>query len=179
MHRIFFIVFIGVVLLVASCKDATTNNTMKNKQYFDFDEIDYYIGNHRDDDVGELYNNKSKSTLDSIKVEVVLEDVPHNIRDLYFIKVLDKIGYKRSKVPASKFAAIGEIFSEKKAEMSVATACIYVYQDILIFKKKGRVIGVAKLCFGCMANHIVGTAANTEDFGQDGDYDRLWKILNR
>jgi hypothetical protein len=59
----------------------------------------------------------------------------------------------------------------------IASACIYVYNDILIFKKEGEVIGTAKICFGCGAHQIRGTQVGTLAFGQDGDYKTLEKIL--
>jgi len=37
---------------------------------------------------------------------------------------------------------------------------------------------MAKICFDCHQKHIVGTNANTEHFGQDGDYPKLLQILN-
>ena len=66
---------------------------------------------------------------------------------------------------------------EKSTLENIATACIHVYRDILIFKKEGKVIGTAKICFDCMSKQIKGTTANTENFGQDGDYEKLEKIL--
>ena len=78
-----------------------------------------------------------------------------------------------------KFEEINKIFIEKKHYDISATACDYVFRDILIFKHKSKTIGIAKICFGCSGNQIVGTKANTEEFGMDGDYEKLKEILNR
>ena len=80
-------------------------------------------------------------------------------------------------IDKSKFESIDKIFIEKSTLENIATACIHVYRDILIFKKEGKVIGTAKICFDCMSKQIKGTTANTENFGQDGDYEKLEKIL--
>mgnify|MGYP001994192344 CR=1 FL=1 len=40
-------------------------------------------------------------------------------------------------------------FSEKEHDNIYASPCIAIYRDIVIFKKSGSIIGVAKICFGC------------------------------
>ena len=40
-------------------------------------------------------------------------------------------------------------------------------------------MGTAKICFSCNANQIKGTNANTENFGQEGDFEKLEKILRK
>lgn len=147
------------------------------KQFFDYDEIDYFFNDYGEEQIGHLYDNQSKSELDSLRMGVVLGNIPKNIPDLSFIKQLDQIGYKERRVDKSKFASINKLFVEKAAEENVVTACIYVYRDILIFKKNKKIIGTAKVCFGCMAHEITGTNANTENFGKDGDYEKLGDLL--
>ena len=120
-----------------------------------------------------------KSKLEALKLGIILGDVPKTLSDLSFIHQLEKIGYKKATIPPSKFKNIDSIFMEKISQENIATACIYIYRDVLIFKKKNKVVGTAKVCFGCMANQIKGTTANTENFGQDGDYDKLAKIIRQ
>ena len=52
-----------------------------------------------------------------------------------------------------------------------------MYRDIIIFKNKGTTVGVAKICFRCDQSSIIGTIANTDEFGMSGDFDRLDKLL--
>lgn len=152
---------------------------MTGKVFFDYDEIEYYFCNYEESKIGDLYDNQSKSELDSLKMGVILGHIPKSITDLNFINSLSKIGYKGKSVEKSKFAEINQIFKEKEVKENIATACIYVYRDILIFKKQNKIVGTAKICFGCMANEIQGTTANTDNFGQDGDYDKLENILRK
>ncbi|QQV04497.1 MULTISPECIES: hypothetical protein [Chryseobacterium] len=147
------------------------------KKFFDYDAIEHYQTDFDKLKIGELYDNKSKSKIDLLKEGVILGDIPHSISDLAFIKNLEQIGFKKTIVDKSKFKSIEEIFVEKTTLENIATACIYVYRDILIFKKESKVVGIAKICFDCLANQIKGTTANTENFGQDGDYGKLAKIL--
>jgi len=149
------------------------------KKFFMYDAIDYYTNDFDESKIGDLYDNQSKSEIGSFKMGIILGDIPKSISDLDFIDKLAKVGYKKTLIDKSKFDSIDNIFVEKTTTENLATACIYVYRDILIFKKDHKVVGTAKVCFGCMANQINGTTANTENFGQEGDYERLEKILRQ
>lgn len=147
------------------------------EKYFEYDEIEYYQNEIVEDQIEELYDNQKKSVKDSLKMGVILGEIPKSITDTNFIDNLKSFGYTKSKIEPKKFDKIDEIFTEKKHSESYATACIYIYRDILIFKRKSKIIGIAKICFGCDANVIVGTKSNTEEFGMSGDYQKLRKIL--
>jgi hypothetical protein len=114
-----------------------------------------------------------------LKSGIFLGGIPKDISDLWFIGKLNKIGFKKTMIDKKKFAEIDQFFVEKEAKEHLATSCIYIYRDILVFKKKSKVTGVAKICFGCMAHEITGTNANTDNFGQDGDYDKLENLLKK
>lgn len=149
------------------------------KNFFEYDAIDYYTNDFDESKIGDLYDNQSKSELDSFKMGIILDDIPESISDLDFIDKLVKVGYKKTQIDKSKFDSIDNIFVEKTTTENIAAACVYVYRDILIFKKDDKVVGTAKICFDCMAHQINGTTANTENFGQEGDYQRLGKILRQ
>jgi hypothetical protein len=146
-------------------------------KYFEYDEIEHYKSDYEESIIGELYDNQTKSKIDYLKYEVVLGEIPKTVSDTTFLKYLDTFGYTKLKVDSKKFSKIDEVFTEKKHLEVYATACEYVYRDILVFKKKSKIIGIAKICFGCDDSVIVGTNANTEEFGMSGDYAKLKKIL--
>ncbi len=149
------------------------------KKFFEYDAIEYYTNDFDETKIGDLYDNQSKTEIDSFKTGIILGDIPKSISDLGFIDKLAKVGYKKTIIEKSKFDSIDKLFVEKTTTDNIAVACIYVYRDILIFKKDNKVVGTAKVCFGCMANQINGTTANTENFGQEGDYERLEKLLRQ
>ena len=92
---------------------------------------------------------------------------------------MEKINFQKSEIDKSKFGEINKIFVEKTVNQIADYACIAVYRDILIFKKQNKTVGIAKICFECFKKQIIGTNANTENFGQDGDYEKLEKILKK
>lgn len=151
--------------------------TLEKKEYFDFDKIEHYHINIDDTEIFELNDNPLKSKLDSLKNEIISSDAPQDISDLHFIDKLEEMGFKKSLVNTSKFTSIRTIFTEKSTLFNETSRCEPIYRDILIFKKQNKVIGTAKLCFDCMKSDIKGTTANTDNFGQDGDFEKLEVIL--
>ncbi|NNT73251.1 hypothetical protein HKT18_13585 [Flavobacterium sp. IMCC34852] len=109
---------------------------------------------------------------------VILNDIPKSISDTTFIKKLEKLGYLKTKIDSEKFDEINQIFTQKEHEEIYALACVYVYRDIMIFRRKSKIVGIAKICFECSSSQIHGTKANKDGFGMSGDFDKLYKILN-
>ena len=153
--------------------------TSAGRNFFDYDEIDYYFSRYGDMDVVRLDENRSRSEIDSLKVGVILGNTPKDISDTLFISKLETLGYKAGSVDKSKFAEIDKIFVEKPAKQWIGLSCIRIYNDILIFKKQKKVIGTAKVCLGCLAHQMTGTTADTQNFGQDGDYEKLGNLLGK
>ena len=155
----------------------------KGKKFFDYDEIDrFHLSNTENNNefrLDVLYSKSSPSKFDSLKRGVISLYTPTDVPDLNFIKLLEKIGYKRSVIDKSKFASINKIFAEKSVKEKYETGCRNVYRDIFLFKKSNKIIGTAKICFSCGAHQIKGTKRNTDNFGQDGDYEKLENLLRR
>ena len=147
-------------------------------KYFDYDEIIHYKNNFSEEKIGELYDNQKKSEKDAFRFGVILKDIPKEINSVDFLKNLESIDYKKSNVDSKKFKQIDKIFTEKKHDEVMEYACVYVYRDILIFKKKSKIIGIVKICFDCGDSIILGTKSNTSEFGQSGDYWKLEKLLS-
>ena len=163
---------IGIFLLILGCGQKMGN------YYFDFDAIEYYT---IEIDENKLLNTRENSNLtksQKLQFEIVIGDKPKSLNDTSFIQDLENIGFKKKEISSDKHQAIKEIFREKSHKNSVAAACITVYRDLIVFKEKEEIKGIAKICFDCSKNQILGTNANTMEFGQSGDYSKLAKILN-
>lgn len=165
-------------LLCISFLGCKSKESHVGKLFFDFDEIQHYKIEIDESQIGVLYDLKSATIIDSMKNSIILDETPSSISDTSFIDYLETIGYRKSIIDKSIFNKINSIFIEKKTEEVLATSCIYIYRDIFIFRKKDKISGIAKICFECMAHHIVGTDKETHYFGQDGDYGRLQKLIN-
>jgi hypothetical protein len=146
-------------------------------KFFDYDAIDYYFNDYPETDVDNLFDNRLRSVLDSLKMGVIVGETPKDISDLGFVKKLKEIGYVKRAINKKDFREIDDVFVEKSGAIDMAADCIYVYRDILIFKKQKKIIGTVKLCFDCNDFQIQGTSANTHHFGQYRDFERLQVLL--
>lgn len=143
--------------------------------FFAFDALDLY---HTELGAEAVFDgNGSVGAGKKILGEVLLWNRPKDLSDTVVLRDLGRLGYKRTEIPQENFQPIAELFRERALTKRYETACVAEYRDILIFHKGGKVIGVAKICFGCLQNRIIGTSADTQFFGQDGDYERLREIL--
>ena len=146
--------------------------------YFDFDNVEHYSIEIDENELFELEEKKYLSESEKLQIELVINDFPESISDTLFINKLEKSGFTKTLIEKSKNEDLNNLFREKSHKESLYAACIAAYRDILIFRKNGKVIGIAKICFSCSQNRIIGTDANTFEFGQSGDYGKLAKILN-
>lgn len=180
-----------VLFVLFNCKDLNQNNnnsqTAKSSllpeikygnKFFEYNQLDYYHTDIKDDRILELYHNQDKSKIDKFKYGIITGEVPDKITDQEFLKFIEKIGYSKKEIDSSNFETLNKIFIEKPEEDRSAASCTPIFRDILIFKKDKKITGIAKICFSCHHYRIVGTNADTKFFGSDNDYRQLWKILN-
>ncbi|KUJ52596.1 hypothetical protein [Chryseobacterium sp. JAH] len=191
-------IFALILTLLVACTDKKQSNNVNDTEtnqktninneipkikygnkFFQYDAIDYYHLEKENKSVKSLFENKKKSKIDRLKFEVIVNETPDNLQDQDFLIYMDEIGYSKKKIDSAKFEALNKIFIEKPYEDGTARACIPVYRDILIFKNNDEITGMMKICFNCHQYRILGTKANTDNFGSDGDYLQLWNILSK
>ncbi len=149
------------------------------KLFFDYDEINYYSIDISEEDAMKLDSLSSFSKQNKLKSNLISDDFPEKLSDINFENQLVDLGFKKKKISNSDFGNINKIFVEKTFQDGVDYACIPVYRDILIFKKRKRIIGFSKICFNCNQYHMIGSNGNTDNFGYDNDYENLGKILDK
>lgn len=147
------------------------------KPYFQFDLIEHYSIEISFDEEMKLMELDSLSKAELRLNDVLFQSQRTKLEDTVHLKNLEEIGFVKRNVAISKFEAVNQLFCEKNHEELTSTACIQVYRDVLLFKRKGQIIGTVKVCFDCGDHVIAGVNVNTYDFGQEGDYRRLKTIL--
>ena len=147
--------------------------------FFEFDEVDYYKSDIDEGEYGDQYDRAQNSKVDKLKFDIVFGDVPESINDATFIKSMKKSGYEKKKIDSKDFAELNKIFAEKSPIEGVTAACISVFRDVLVFKNKGKVSGVAKICFSCHQYEIVGNLGCIESFVSDNDYESLGVLFDK
>lgn len=148
------------------------------KPYFDYDQVVYFHNPVSSDGIFDVVTKENKTPKEKAFVEMMIDDTFSVMADTAQILNLKEMGFKESVVPSTEFASLDSIFCERKHESWLATSCIPEYRDILVFKKKHKIVGVAKICLECMKSVISGTKRNTDQFGQSGDYDKLSILLH-
>lgn len=165
----------GLLAVLFSCNSANETGSY----FFDFDELIHYRIEIDENVLIEKEDNESISPEEQLQIDLIIMDKPNSIDDTSFVAKLENIGFEKTQVDKSQFEKINEIFREKEVDEAIAYSCIAVYRDILIFKKNSKINGIAKICFSCDQNRMYGTTANTINFGQEGDYTKVNKILNK
>ncbi len=175
--------YLTILLLFIGCGQKQTQPSIENKiaekAFFDFDKIIHYSLDISNDSVYSINKNRDESRRNLLLDDILTQYGDENLADTAFLNSLDDLHFNKVIIDSSKFAAIKNIFSEKKHEFPVYYACAAIWRDILIFKKSESTIGIAKLCFDCNRYSIVGAKANTDEFGQGDDFEKLYELLKK
>ena len=160
------------ILLLSSCQ------TKQEITYSDFDTIDWYSIEINPNELHKLRKTADSSDEQRLKFDLLLNDIPEAITDTSFIQKLEKIGFEKQLIKeAKKVNAINQIYREKSNGQLIAMACIAIYRDILIFKKKAKIVGMSKVCLDCWEQQTYGTNENTLSIPKPESYKKLLKIL--
>jgi len=164
-------------MLLLSCVIILTFNCKKEPEYFfDFDEVVHYETDMDEMDMIEL-RKKQFNSLDDQLVYLYIGN-PHLRKiDTVSLSRLKYIGFSETCIPGNKYPALREIFKEKSIDEEMTTACEPIFNDILVFRKKNKTIGIAKLCFHCSQSQFIGAKANTRTFGYHNEFEGLKKLL--
>ncbi|MDG1332223.1 MAG: hypothetical protein P8P74_07825 [Crocinitomicaceae bacterium] len=166
-----FVILI-IALLLASC------GSKQGNYYFDCDQIDHY-SIEIDEDVlfGRMIDSAALSENELLQQAVIIGETPTSINDTFILEDFGAIGFEKNTIHGGKLQEIKEIFKEKNHKERLVTSCVAIYRDVFVFRKNGKIVGLAKVCFGCMMRQINGTDADTFHFAQSGDYAKLESIL--
>jgi hypothetical protein len=151
----------------------------KERPFFPFfDEAVLY---HSDLDFEEIMLMRSKAPAeqspdDAIYIFLFSRDYPMKLKDKDFVPVLEK-RYSKLLLNAAKTEELRKLFVKTGKERTTEKACIPVYRDILLLKKKGKLVALAKICFQCEQYFFLGDKAGSESFGADGEFEKLAFIL--
>jgi hypothetical protein len=148
-----------------------------NKTYFQFNKIEHFKIEIDEDKILN-FGAKSKNTPKEKRlIQILLEENLDKLTDTTILKNLQNIGFQKKQIPQNKFEKIKGIFREKKHSEVTEMSCVAIYRDILIFKMNNKIVGTAKICFGCGQSIIAGSKYDTSEFGQSGDYELLRDLL--
>ena len=148
-----------------------------SEKHFDFDELTHYKIEFDQRRIAELYRDRKKSEIDSLKEGIIIGSIPNKINEQNILENLELVGFKKSSINSEKFNQIENIFFKNKYYQTESAACINIYRDVIIFKQKSKIVGVAKICFECRGLNFLGTKSKSENLSQSIDYQKLQELL--
>ena len=159
-----------------SCK------SKEEKMFFDFDSVEYYSLNKSKEE--KVVENNRKGKKDSIFNNVFYNDYPNELNNEVFYKTINSGGYSKFELSQDDVEYLkNKVFIEKSSlkMLEMSKACAPEYRDILIFRKKNEISGIAKICLFCGDFYFVNSkkGINTEDFGTKKDFESLGKLFDK
>ena len=163
-----------------SCKKENPKAIEQNlNAFFDYNEIDYY---HNDIDNSlegslEYLKNMGKTKIDTLKFRVLIGEIPESKTDTAFVNKLNEIGYKKINLSEEKQNALKKYFVNKTRKSEPKDALKPMFNDILIFRNNGKIVGFSKMSFEYLQSRVIGSKFNTDHFPTNIEHEEIRKIL--
>jgi hypothetical protein len=175
-HKITVLALVGYLFLIAGCNKEKTANPVEGNYFYKFDEVAHYT--IAEEKVKTIYNRDNKTEKDSIT------------RKLYYrwsdkrldaeVDKLNKSYYTSERLDTILYPKLREVFKERSPTGDGSeTACEPEFRDIFVFKNEGEIIGMSKICYTCGKFDFIGTKANTNNFGNNGEFVTLSSLLSK
>ncbi|NMH27842.1 hypothetical protein [Flavobacterium silvaticum] len=167
-----------VALSKCGQKSNETNVTAGEQPFFTFDRVDYY---HLDIDrngFDSIVRNENKSRKEQALLQILQQNIPVSTIDTLFIPNMGMLDFHQTLIDPKHHVELAKLFSVNKPAPGTKTACEPIFKDVLIFRQKQKVIGVAKLSFDCDKSYIVGARYPSGGFGAGGEFAKLKQLLS-
>ena len=167
--KIKLILILGVLFSLHSCSP-------EENIIFEFDELIYYNKDNVNSEFKSVYDCNTGEPLEDYGCDILHDSRPYLLNDTAFADSLNLIGFTYHYIDSSFFDKLRNIFMVKSSSINETNSCEPIYRDLLIFRNKGSVKVVAKICFECNKIHIIGLSFKNEG---GFEYSKLEKILNK
>lgn len=161
------------MILLALTLFASTGSTIKVSSYFKFDEVEHFHTDYKKyEQEGEsIYFKSAKNQQEEYLLNVLLSQKA-SFEDTVLMAKLEELGFTKSNLSSDKVDQLKKILKPNKSGIDEVTFCEPIYNDVLVFKSKNKIVGFAKICFGCEQMMIIGhnmiesTSSPTEKFSR-------------
>jgi hypothetical protein len=165
-----------LLFIILSCK------SKEDKMFFGFDKIEYYSLNKSKEE--EMGKNNSKSIDNGVLDKIFFDDYPDKINNDIFYKTINSDGFTKFIISQKDAEYLKDnIFLEKSSLKMFENvyACAPQYRDILVFKKKNQISGIAKICLSCHQFYLISSKKDieTENFGTGEEFESLGKLFDK
>ncbi|TCC93384.1 hypothetical protein EZ428_01020 [Pedobacter frigiditerrae] len=171
------LLFIVVIFFGCQLKETKTVEHGNASLVFDFDEVVHYQTDITDSQLRDLFQKEEKKLEVKQFEDILTSEGPEKISDKNFIVDINLNYPLKTKIENRYFNLIKDFYTVRPHREVEVNACAPIYRDILIFKKKGKILGVSKICFQCGIQQTIGSLKNTENLAQNGDWNELKRAL--
>ncbi|MEY2924009.1 MAG: hypothetical protein RLZZ337_549 [Bacteroidota bacterium] len=156
------------------------NSDIKSKVImFEFDEVAHF--KYVDNDLPSLQAKTQffKGSKTNTLRQLLYKDLPKNIADsTSILKDISANSFVEYEMSNFQIDTLKLAFSTQHTDTFKMSRCLPIYRDILVFRNKGEVVCIAKLCLECKRFYFI----KKEDFdsgffGQNGEWEILRKLL--
>ncbi|SHI65378.1 hypothetical protein [Flavobacterium terrae] len=165
-------------IILFSCNENKKSTSNTDLPFFHFDKVEYYHPNITQKEFQSIIMNSNKTREDEALLQILTGNVPVSIKDTMFIKNMEILNFEKDVIDPKLHSKISHLFSLREKKHSLAPTCKSDYKDILIFREKNIIVGMAKISFDCKRHQMIGERYNDSKFGQSGEYEELKKILS-
>lgn len=167
-----FLLGFCVLLTVTNCQK---DKPVKKKAPFLFDTVDHYC---TDDGtaLGTSLHTTSATSYDEVQLKysnILFKDLQPKNRDTLFVTELQNLDYTKMRIDSGDVKEYQRIFSQKFGNYMRENACEPYYRDVYVFRKKNKIVGIAKICFDCQ---IINFSSEKDYWQQFGNSDKLKKL---
>ena len=141
-----------LILVILSCKQ----QSYKNKT-LDFEQVTYFHIQIEDQDLFDMASQDRLTALQQFKVDVLLKTAPESLPDTLFIENLEESGFTKNEISREKLSRLKSLFSIENNQPNQVKECINIYRDILNFRTKDEITGLAKICLECEMIYVVNS----------------------
>lgn len=158
------VLFIILATALTSCK--------KERESVVFDKV---VHHHLDISPEQTFSLlKSQKAKDTILGLVINDYLPRTLNDSVALTSIND-NFKKNRIPRSLNRELAKCFSFD--DTKIETSCEPFYRDILIFYRKEKVVGIAKICLECKETEFIGFKYNWKEDFIKVDFNRLIKVF--
>ncbi|RYY10790.1 MAG: hypothetical protein EOO04_36325 [Chitinophagaceae bacterium] len=170
------LLLIGICL--TGCNDRKDEVAAGSQPFFTFDRVDYFHYEIDRNGFDSIAAKEDKSRMEQALLQILQKNVPVSTIDTLFIPNMAKLNFNQKQIDPKHYPELKRLFSVNKPGKDATTACEPIFKDVLIFREKRKVVGVAKLSFDCDKSYIIGSRYAPAGFGGAGEFAKLRPILS-
>lgn len=148
--------------------------------HFEFDAVEHFNTDHKrfETEDESIYTKVAQNQQEEILLNILISQET-SFKDTVLISRLEEVGFNKTKLSVVNVNELKKLFNPKKSKYGETVFCAPIFNDFLVFKKKNKIIGFAKICFSCGKMITV-----TEDLierlsAPNENFLEIKKVLNR